>query len=84
MKNYFYDLLPFEVQEYIMELVQIKSDWDMVMIDLLVSISHEITKDGKGSVILSWIERGKHRAPVITMYHIDSAYPVSKSWNMGL
>lgn len=74
MKNYFYDVLPVDIQEEILSIAKIKNDFDMVVTDIAVSIYHEINYDGKGSTLLSWIERGNKKAPNITTYHMDYVY----------
>ena len=84
MKNYFYDLLPVEIQEEIISIAKIKNDFDMVVDDIAVSIYHEINYDGKGSTLLSWVERGNRKAPIITTYHlddIDNNVLDTRAWN---
>ena len=53
MNNYF-DSLPNEIQAYILDIAKNKELWDMVMVELVVSVIHQVSLDGKKSTILNW------------------------------
>lgn len=76
MKNYFYDLLPFDVQEYILDLVKHKENWDMVVIEIGVNICHQISKDGKHSVIWNWVEKMGNRGLPMMIFLDPVEFPV--------